>query len=119
FRLLASDGATLLTASHDRQTLTVARRAWDGEPVMLTSSNLGDAVVEPPRRGLFRRMFACEPQRWAEVQDQFHRHRFPGQPHLSINMSRAEARTVNHTVIQREGNRMTMIYHADAPDNPA
>lgn len=119
FRLLATDGVTLLIAGRERDSVIVTTATWDDQPVMLTSSGLGDAVVEPPRRGLFRQMFDCDPRQWPNVQDQFHRHRFPGQPHVSVNMSRADARTVSHTVIERDGDRVMMAYYDDAPDDAA
>ncbi len=118
FRLLLTDGRLVLTASSDGEGLTSTAAPLGAEPIMLTSSGLGDAVVEPPRRGLFRQMFGCPAEQWPLVQDRFHRHRFAGQPHLSVNMSRADARTVSLTVIERDSDRVRMIYHADAPDHP-
>lgn len=117
FRLMACHGGQLLQAWSDGTCLATSNRAWDS-PIMLTSSGLGDAVVEPPRRGLFRQMFDCPPARWPEAQDAFHRHRFAGQPHLSVNMSRADARTVSLTVIECDGTTAVMTYHGAAPDAP-
>jgi hypothetical protein len=118
FRLMAFDGHTVLTASFDGPAMACTTAPLGDEPIMLTSSGLGDETVEPPRRGQFRTMFAAAPSRWREVQDAFHRHRFPGQPHLSVNMSRADARTVSLTVIERSGDRVALTYHSDAPDHP-
>lgn len=68
------------------------------EPLMLTSSGLGDALVERARRPVFERMLA-HAGATAEVQDRFHAHRDPQHPHLAVMMNRDDARTVSRTTV--------------------
>jgi hypothetical protein len=84
-------------------------------PLMFTSSGLGDELVEGPRRGLFETMFFDGSDRRAR-QDKFHRHTWPDQPHLSVCMSRADARTVSLTVAEWDEHNAWMTYTPDAPD---
>lgn len=109
----------------------VADVRWDGRepmamtrlvgrsPRMFTSSGLGDHLVEGVRRELFEEMFAGEPETWEAAQHAFHRHRWPGREHLSVNMSRADARTVSHAVVDVCEVEALMTYRAGAPDQPA
>jgi hypothetical protein len=109
----------------------VADVRWDGResmvmsrlvgstPLLFTSSGLGDHLVEAVRRELFDQMFAGAPETWERAQHAFHRHRWPQREHLSVNMSRATARTVSHAVIDLAASEAVFLYHADAPDRPA
>ena len=82
-------------------------------PLLFTSSGLGDAVVDRPRRALFDQMVvSCAT---AAAQDAFHRHRWPDRPELSVNMSRAEARTVSYGVIESGPERIGFTYEDAAP----
>lgn len=85
FAVLASDGS-VCEAEQPRGL---------GAPLMLASSGLGDDLVEPHRRGLFDRMLRMHPPEAA--QEEFHRHCWPDRPHLSVVMSRPDARTVSRT----------------------
>lgn len=87
----------------------------DDRAYMFTSSGLGDAFVEQPRRELFDQIMAPNGDRIAQ-QDAFHRHSWPDRRHLSVCMERAEARTVSHTVIDIEPDRVVLTYVPDAPD---
>lgn len=76
--------------------------AWAGptpivRPQMRTSSSLGDDVVEGVRRELFESMSAGEAPAW---QDRFHDAVWPDRTHLSVRMSRPDARTVSRTVVE-------------------
>lgn len=100
------DGAVL---SSDGRTLrVVARRAPDA-PLMLTSSGLGDHLVEPCRRALFRELFdrSGDP---LDAQHAFHAHRWKDRPHLSVLMSRADARTVSRTTVDLLDDEATVTY---------
>jgi hypothetical protein len=68
---------------------------------------------------LFDGLFAGPADGWEAAQDAFHRHRWPDHPHLSVNMERADARTVSHAVIDLGPAAATFAYHPDAPDRPA
>jgi hypothetical protein len=86
-------------------------------PQFFTSSGLGDQAVEGPRRQLFGEFFDRPGDPFAQ-QDAFHRHRWPDRPHLSVCMDRQDARTVSHTLISLDPDRVTLSYHPDAPDRP-
>jgi hypothetical protein len=101
-----------------RQTM-VMNRLVGGSPHLFTSSGLGDHLVEGVRRELFDDLFGGPAEGWEAAQDAFHRHRWPNRPHLSVNMDRADARTVSHAVVELGAGAATFVYHPDAPDRPA
>jgi hypothetical protein len=113
FRLLMLDAAQLVECWVENGRLRY-RRAYLYGAMMRTSSSLGDAVVEGPRRTLFRRFFR-NPSRPAAAQDAFHDHQWPGREHVSVRMRRAGARTVSRTIVEVSPGFATMIYNADAP----
>ena len=92
---------------------------FGGAPLLFTSSGLGDHLVEGVRRELFDAFFQGPAGEWEAAQDAFHRHRWPGRGHLSVNMKRPDARTVSHAVIDVDGVRVRFRYHPAAPDEPA
>ena len=67
-------------------------------PLMFTSSSLGDGIVDPPRRRLFTRFLQARRDP-LDAQARFHRHRWPNRPQVSVRMSRGDAATVSHTVV--------------------
>lgn len=87
-------------------------------PVLFTSSGLGDALVDSPRRALFTEFFATRHD-WCERQDAFHRHSWPDRPNLSVCMRRPEARTVSLTIVELDSSMVQMAYFAEAPDQPS
>jgi len=87
-------------------------------PVMFTSSGLGDARVEGPRRELFHDWFGDDPAQWPAQQDAFHRHRWPDRPELSVCMSREDARSVSLTVVEVTAAGVSLTYHGAPPDEP-
>ncbi|MCE9563136.1 MAG: NRDE family protein [Planctomycetes bacterium] len=103
---------------------------WDGRepmgtsrpvvsPQMFTSSGLGDHVVEGVRGELFEELFAGLPESWEASQDAFHRHRWPGREHISVNMTRATARTVSFSVIEVGPASAVFTYQDASPDTTA
>jgi len=78
-------------------------------PLMFTSSGLGDALVEGPRRALFREVFS-DGAASAARQNLFHHHRWENMQHLSVQMSRRDARTVSFTTIELSDGRAMMEY---------
>lgn len=112
FRLLLIDGRTWAQFQSNGHALQSTSGAFDGAPLMFTSSSLGDALVEHPRRELFDRIVrssdAC-PRR----QDAFHAHRWPDRRHLSVMMSRPDACTVSQTVIEVHRNLAQLDFWAD------
>ena len=119
FRLVLVGDGVAADVRWDGVTPMVMNRLIGGTPLLFTSSGLGDHLVEGVRRELFDGLFSSPPEEWETVQDVFHRHRWPGREHLSVNMDRATARTVSHSVIDLVGDRATFTYHPDAPDRPA
>jgi hypothetical protein len=118
FRLvLIGDGLVADVRWNGREPMVMSRLVG-GAPQMFTSSGLGDHLVEGVRRELFDGMFASDPASWEAAQHAFHRHRWPGREHLSVNMSRDTARTVSHAVIDLGAVEAVLVYHPDAPDQP-
>lgn len=115
FQLVVAGGGVVATLAwggrHTRDLVRLDR------PVLFTSSGLGDAVVTPAREALFAELLAAGDA--TAAQDAFHRHRWPGRGHLSVNMRRPGARTVSHAVINVTADAATVRYHAGAPDEPA
>jgi Transport and Golgi organisation 2 len=83
-------------------------------PILFTSSGLGDALVDPPRRALFGEFFGAG-QDWRAQQDAYHRHSWPERRHLSVCMWRPEARTMSLTVVEMDSDGVRMDYFAGAP----
>ncbi|MBL8763422.1 MAG: NRDE family protein [Phycisphaerae bacterium] len=112
FRLLMIDGAgegsgggvieTRWEGPGGRGAVTVEQHTLPG---CWVSSGLGDALVRGPRLGLFRRMVmdaGCSEQDIESRQDAFHAHTWPDRPHLSVRMTRSDARTVSVTTVEVE-----------------
>lgn len=116
FRLVACDGESVLLWRSTEPVERVVVDPWDGEPVMWTSSGLGDHVVEGPRRALFEGWFGDVPDAYLDRQHAFHRHRWPDREHLSVSMHRKDARTVSYTLVDVASDTVTMTYHPDRPD---
>jgi hypothetical protein len=98
---LTSDGAELAA-----EVTNLAR------PMMLTSSSLGDALVEKPRRRLFERLFAGEERSWVQAQSLFHRHQWQSRRDISVRMERADAKTVSQTFVSVTGSAIELRYRA-------
>jgi hypothetical protein len=97
--VVASDGITLSV-----ETVDVSR------PVMLTSSSLGDDVVEAPRRRLFERLVVKNEGAWLRGQARFHVHQWPSRPEVSVSMERPDARTVSRTRIDVTSRASELCY---------
>jgi hypothetical protein len=65
---------------------------------MFTSSSLGDAIVDRPRRELFEQVVA-RTDNWLWGQWRFHRHQWADRPEISVRMAREDAVTVSRTTI--------------------
>ena len=81
-------------------------------PLVWSSSSLGDAIVEGPRRQLFERMLGDDAKGWLSAQAQFHRHRWPLRPEISVCMSRHDAWTVSRTVVDVSPGTASMAYES-------
>lgn len=119
FRLVLIGQGLIADVRWDGREPMAMSRLVGGAPQMFTSSGLGDHLVEGPRRELFEQMFASGPESWESVQHAFHRHRWSGREHLSVNMSRDTACTVSHSVIDLDTTEAVFTYYPDAPDRPS
>lgn len=109
FRLLLVDESGLADVRGDGQSLAFeVTRGWRG-PLMFASSGLGDHLVQGPRAELFAAIVMDRSDAEA-AQREFHAHRWPDRSHLSVNMTRAEARTVSRTVVDVLPQRVSMRY---------
>lgn len=93
FRVLVLGAEACTIVSSDGASLSITDPAPLESTMLLTSSGLGDEVVECPRREVFEELMFSARDRFA-AQDEFHRHRWPRAPQLSVLMSRPDARTV-------------------------
>jgi hypothetical protein len=99
--ILTSDGRTL---SVETSNLTA--------PIFLTSSSLGDSLVEEPRHRLFESMVLSKPpSEWLDAQSRFHAHRWRSQSAISVTMARGDARTVSRTFVQVTARGQRLRYH--------
>jgi hypothetical protein len=80
-------------------------------PVMFTSSSLGDAFVEQPRRELFERLVLVADD-WLHGRTRFHRHRWTSRPEISVNMAREDAATVSRTTIDVTSSTIDHAYES-------
>lgn len=98
----------LLIGRSDGRRLTVAGcRLTD--PVVFTSSSLGDADAEQARLPLFQSM-VVESGAWLAGQSAFHDHHWADRPAFSVRMCRPDACTVSRTRIDIRRNRVAMDY---------
>ena len=115
FRLVAVDVRAILECTWDGDGLTTRLRDIDDRPTMFTSSGLGDHFVAEPRARLFE-SFLDASDFSASRQDEFHSHRWEAEPHLSVCMSRRDARTVSYTTVQVAVRHVTLTYLPGGPD---
>jgi hypothetical protein len=118
FRLVVVDHTGLVELRCDGRDLDLGPHTSLASPLLFTSSGLGDALVEGPRRRSFDRYFA-HPYGLFARQDAYHRSSWSDRPEVSVCMRRDDARTVSHTVVTLRADRVSLAYHGDAPDVPA
>lgn len=106
FRLIVADARACFVVRSDGKKIDLLPVADDQQPLMLTSSGLGDHLVEGPRRALFESMAIQTPA----GQDDFHRHRWEDRSPLSVAMHRREARTVSRTEVRVGAEEISMCY---------
>lgn len=106
FRVLVCDVEGAVVLASDGRRVARVEELSHTSAVMLTSSGLGDEVVEGPRRAVFEEMVAA-----GFDQDAFHARRCEGAGHLGVAMARADARTVSRTSIEL-GEALATLEHA-------
>lgn len=116
FRLVLIGRGVLAEVRWDGREPMVMSRLLGGTPLLFTSSGLGDHLVENVRRELFESVFDAPGVEWPQIQDAFHRHQWPDREHLSVNMTRATARTVSHVMIDLDAAAATVRYFAEPFD---
>jgi len=110
FRLVIFDSTSFADVLSNGYRLESQIRRWGRDPQLFTSSGLGDQLVQAPRRVLFDEMVTRADDR-VRAQDAFHAHTWPDRPHLSVRMSRDDARTVSRTVIEVRPDAALLQYH--------
>jgi hypothetical protein len=109
----------LLVASFDRLVeLTPVGSREHEAPLVLSTSSLGDHLVEAPRRALFDGLRRASDDPW-RAQDRFHQHAWPDRRHVSVLMSRPDACTVSRTAIVITRERSELQYAALCDGWPA
>ena len=109
----------VLVASCERVLLLRPRGSVALEPpAIVSTSSLGDDLVEGPRRELFDSLLRSSQTAW-HAQDRLHQHAWPDRRHLSVLMSRVDACTVSRTEMIVHHDRVEMRYAALVDGWPA
>lgn len=109
FRLVLVQRMVAVVVTSDGLALSVETMGVS-QPLMLTSSSLGDAVVEGPRRRLFDRLVLKSHGACVAAQTRFHAHRWHSRTDISVAMERLDARTVSRTTINVTSNTIELRY---------
>lgn len=119
FRVFLCRGGSTLDVVSDGAAVRGGEPMALEAPVMRTSSGLGDARVNAPRRDLFEALLSRHDP--IEAQALFHRHAWPARPEVSVCMRRPEAATVSHSLLEVDSPaRLAMfVYHPAPPDEDA
>jgi hypothetical protein len=108
FRLAVVSAHEIALFEWDGTTAAMMQSAL-GMAEIVSSSSLGDHLVEEPRRELFDQLLTAHADPW-RAQDHLHQHSWPDRRHVSVLMSRPLARTVSRTVVVMEAAGATMCY---------
>jgi hypothetical protein len=112
FRLVAIHRFTAVEATTDGVRTAIRPQITLDAPLLFTSSSLGDALVEAPRKQLFQRMVVERQSEWLRRQARFHRHQWSSRPEISVRMERDDALTVSRTVVDVTRARRSLLYEA-------
>jgi hypothetical protein len=111
FRIVAVDRAAVGVVTSDGVSMHPDVSAISG-PAVFTSSSLGDALVEGPRRRLFERLVLRAEDAPLDAQARYHRHQWRSKPHLSVCMAREDAATVSRTTVDVTGRGRGLVYES-------
>ena len=114
YRLVIVHAPTVTVVSSDGDRLTTSQAPL-AHPMLFTSSSLGDALVERPRRDLFERMVVRASGQILDAQARFHRHQWRARPEISVHMQRADALTVSRTLIDVTTCGRRLVYEPLTP----
>jgi hypothetical protein len=118
FRLVLVDERSIWTAAGGGDLRLRVDRHPLVRPHVFSSSGLGDAMVEGPRRQLFEDLVLDRRDGLLAAQAEFHRHQWSNAPAISVLMSRVDARTVSRTQVDLTvAGRIAMRYEP-LPDTP-
>ena len=117
FRLVLVHGFTVYVVTSDGHRLATMISRMAG-PLLFTSSSLGDALVEGPRRRLFEQLVMKDESAWLRGQVLFHRHQWTARTDISVRMERPDARTVSRTVIDVSSHAVDLSYEPLAAKKP-
>lgn len=109
--LLADRNISLFQSNGLKMNLT---RTTTMRPFFLTTSDLGDALVEDPRKDLFDALLRKLPS--GPKQDRFHAHQWPSQPHISVSMERPDMRTISWDVLTVNSEEASFFHHEGPPN---
>ena len=118
FRLVLAQRIVAVVLTSDGRALSVDAMSVS-RPTMVTSSSLGDAVVEAPRRRLFERLVLNSHGACLTAQTRFQAHQWRSRAEISVAMERLDARTVSRTFISVTSNRIELRYHPLGSAKPA
>jgi hypothetical protein len=114
FRVVIVDAHVVIAAAGDGARLDIVRTTLTG-PVLFTSSSLGDALVDRPRRMLFERMVVRATGGLLDAQARFHQHQWRARPQISVRMERADAVTVSRTLVDVTARTRKLVYESLTP----
>ena len=109
FRVVLADRSRVAVIRSDAALLSCDEMHTGLEPLMWGSSGLGDELAEPRRRELFMKSVPRSADSRG-AQAAFHTHRWPEAMHVSVQMSRADARTVSRTRVEFNESGLRMEY---------
>lgn len=117
FRLVLADRVERAVVRSDGRSLQVTVHEPNRGLFMITSSGLGDHLVEGPRRARFKELFgvpaaAIDPE---ATQDALHASHDPAEGSVSVSVDRPDARTVSHTLVSVAGDVVAMSYLDGSP----
>ena len=118
FRLVLVQTGVAVVVTSDGLALSIETMGVS-RPLMLTSSSLGDAVVEGPRRRLFERLVLRRRGACLAAQTRFHLHQWPSRTEISVAMERPDARTVSRTFINVTSDTIELRYDPLGSAKPA
>jgi hypothetical protein len=116
FKLIVSNRHEFAVIKGGQEPTRITDHGLLAQPVMFTSSGLGDHLVQGPRRELFETWFRHGSSQSRQIA--FHQHSWPEQKHLSVCMRRQDARTVSFSLVDVGRDNAELTYYPRAPDEP-
>lgn len=109
--VIVYEGRVAVATSDGAGPIRCTQQTLD-EPLLFTSSSLGDALAGLPRQRLFERMVVRSRTGWLDGQARFHDHQWSQRPEISIRMERRDALTVSRTTVDVRTDRRQLLYEA-------